>query len=199
MRRFRTRAQGRESSRLTHRRVRRRIRGNQFLDDLRHVPFTTKESLRAAGLKAVGVTMKRAVAEMGVTRTARTLTKLNQAMETEIEQRVEQIRASLREKETLLKEIHHRVKNNLQVISSLLSLQSDRLADTTVRQLFLDARDRVRSMALVHEKLYNSQNLARVELGEYTRSLMNDLLQGHAALASKVRLQIEQDAVFLDE
>jgi two-component sensor histidine kinase len=125
------------------------------------------------------------------------LTKLNQAMETEIEQRVEQIRASLREKETLLKEIHHRVKNNLQVISSLLSLQSDRLADSTVRKLFLDARDRVRSMALVHEKLYNSQNLARVELGEYTRSLMRDLLQGHAALASKVRLQIEQDAVFV--
>jgi two-component sensor histidine kinase len=83
------------------------------------------------------------------------------------------------------------------VISSLLSLQSDRLADTTVRKLFLDARDRVRSMALVHEKLYNSQNLARVELGEYTRSLMNDLLQGHATLASKVRLQIEQDAVFV--
>jgi two-component sensor histidine kinase len=125
------------------------------------------------------------------------LTKLNQAMETEIEQRVEQIRASLREKETLLKEIHHRVKNNLQVISSLLSLQSDRLPDTTVRKLFLDARDRVRSMALVHEKLYNSQNLARVELGEYTRSLMSDLVQAHAALASKVRLHIEQDAVFV--
>jgi two-component sensor histidine kinase len=125
------------------------------------------------------------------------LTKLNQAMETEIEQRVEQIRASLREKETLLKEIHHRVKNNLQVISSLLSLQSDRLPNTATRRLFLDARDRVRSMALVHEKLYNSQNLARVELGEYTRSLMSDLLQAHAALASKVRLRIEQDAVYV--
>jgi two-component sensor histidine kinase len=125
------------------------------------------------------------------------LTKLNQAMEAEIEQRVEQIRASLREKETLLKEIHHRVKNNLQVISSLLSLQSDRLPDTAARKLFLDARDRVRSMALVHEKLYNSQNLARVELGDYTRSLMADLLQAHAALASKVRLRIEQDAVFV--
>ncbi|TMA90880.1 MAG: response regulator [Deltaproteobacteria bacterium] len=125
------------------------------------------------------------------------LTKLNQAMETEIEQRVEQIRASLREKETLLKEIHHRVKNNLQVISSLLSLQSDKLADTTARKLFHDARDRVRSMALVHEKLYNSHDLARVELGEYTRSLMGDLLQAHSALASKVRLRIEQDAVFV--
>jgi two-component sensor histidine kinase len=125
------------------------------------------------------------------------LTKLNQAMETEIEQRVEQIKASLREKETLLKEIHHRVKNNLQVISSLLSLQSDKLADPTARKLFHDARDRVRSMALVHEKLYNSHDLARVELGEYTRSLMRDLLQAHAALASKVRLRIEQEAVFV--
>jgi two-component sensor histidine kinase len=125
------------------------------------------------------------------------LTKLNQAMEAEIEQRVEQIRASLREKETLLKEIHHRVKNNLQVISSLLSLQSDKLTDSAARKLLLDSRDRVRSMALVHEKLYNSHDLAQVELGEYTRSLMNDLLQAHAALASKVRLRIEQDAVFV--
>jgi len=78
-----------------------------------------------------------------------------------------------------------------------VSLQSDKLADTTARKLFHDARDRVRSMALVHEKLYNSHDLARVELGEYTRSLMGDLLQAHAALASKVRLRIEQDAVFV--
>ena len=96
-------------------------------------------------------------------------------METEIEHRLEQIRATLREKETLLKEIHHRVKNNLQVISSLLSLQSDNLADADARRLFLDARDRVRSMALVHEKFYESHNLARIELGEYLHSLMKDL------------------------
>jgi len=125
------------------------------------------------------------------------LARLNQAMETEIEHRLEQIRATLREKETLLKEIHHRVKNNLQVISSLLSLQSDNLADADARRLFLDARDRVRSMALVHEKFYESHNLARIELGEYLHSLMKDLLRAHTGLASTVRFRIEQERVFL--
>ena len=130
-------------------------------------------------------------------RKTRALATMNRAMEAEIEERLEQLKASLREKEILLKEIHHRVKNNLQVISSLIDLQASRLPDSSLRALFSDTRDRVRSMALVHEKLYQSQNLAETELGAYTRNLMGELFIAHGETSSKVRLHMELDSVFL--
>lgn len=97
-------------------------------------------------------------------RKTRELARLNEIMESEIEERVAQIRASLREKDILLKEVHHRVKNNMQIISSLLSLQAERAGAGANQRDFRDVRDRVRSMALVHEKLYQSENLARAQL-----------------------------------
>ena len=100
----------------------------------------------------------------------------------------EKLRASLREKEVLLKEVHHRVKNNMQVISSLVALQADGLQDPALRAILQDVRDRVRSMALVHEKLYQSENLARVEFAEYARSLLNYLWRAHGKEAARVRL-----------
>lgn len=101
-----------------------------------------------------------------------------------------QIKASLAEKEVMLKEIHHRVKNNLQVISSLVSLQADTLADERIREEFNDVRDRVRSMALVHEKLYQTGDLAHVNFADYTASLLQYLWRSHGALAGKVRLEL---------
>ena len=109
----------------------------------------------------------------------------------------EALKVSLHEKEVLLKEIHHRVKNNLQVISSLVSLQADGSRDETVREVLKDVTYRVRSMALVHEKLYQSADLARVDFAEYARSLLNYLWRAHGATAASVRLTLNLEPVSL--
>ena len=109
----------------------------------------------------------------------------------------EQIKASLSEKEVMLKEIHHRVKNNLQVISSLISLQANGSKDEAVRQVLRDVTYRVRSMALVHEKLYQSANLAHIDFAEYTRSLLSYLWRAHGAIAAAVRMTFDLEPVSL--
>ncbi|WP_319560611.1 histidine kinase dimerization/phosphoacceptor domain -containing protein [Marispirochaeta sp.] len=98
----------------------------------------------------------------------------------EIEERKraeELISAALKEKEILIKEIHHRVKNNLQVISSLLRLQSSSLKDENSRAALQESKNRVRAMALIHEKLYQSEKLDRINFQEYATTLVNDLFQ----------------------
>jgi len=107
------------------------------------------------------------------------------------------IQASLREKEALLREIHHRVKNNLQVTSSLLRLQAASVADERVRRLFEDTESRIRSMALVHEKLYQSANVSHVELAEYIRSLGDLLFQSSVIDPARVTLDVSGPAIFL--
>jgi two-component sensor histidine kinase len=86
-----------------------------------------------------------------------------------------QIAAALQEKEVLLKEIYHRVKNNLQVISSLLSLQADAVEDPNVRNLLEESQRRIQAMSLVHQKLYASDDLASIDVRAYVQHLLEDL------------------------
>ncbi|MBU7016743.1 MAG: PAS domain S-box protein [Theionarchaea archaeon] len=102
----------------------------------------------------------------------------------------EQIKASLREKEVLLREIHHRVKNNLQVISSLLNLQASHSKDSQYEILLKDSQYRIRTMALIHEMLYQSENLAEINFEEYITSLVTGLVRSYNA-ADKVALSVE--------
>jgi PAS domain-containing protein len=82
-----------------------------------------------------------------------------------------QLKKSLKEKEVMLREIHHRVKNNLQIVTSLLRLQSQFIRDKEAKQAFRESQNRIYSMALIHEKLYKSQDLARINLGHYIQNL----------------------------
>lgn len=108
---------------------------------------------------------------------------------TERKRAEEQIRASLVEKEVLLKEIHHRVKNNLQVISSLLNLQIGYVKDPFDRDLFNDCQSRVRTMALIHEGLYQSPDLACINFADYLRHVADNLMRTYRA--DQVRLELD--------
>jgi PAS domain S-box-containing protein len=107
------------------------------------------------------------------------------------------LKASLAEKEVLLKEIHHRVKNNMQVISSLVALQADQIKDAALSNILKEVTDRVRSMAMVHEKLYQSPDLAGVDFADYMQSLVNYLWRSYGNTAPGVRLELDLSPVFL--
>ena len=109
----------------------------------------------------------------------------------------ERMRASLREKEVLLQEINHRVKNNMQIISSLLKLQAGYVDDRTYYDMFKESQNRIISMALVHEKLYQSEDLASIDLNEYITHLANALFRSYGADTGSVALKIDvADVVF---
>jgi PAS domain S-box-containing protein len=110
----------------------------------------------------------------------------------------EKILASLAEKETLLKEVHHRVKNNMQVISSLLRLQERKVKDKDSAALLKESQNRIQSMALVYNKLYRSENLASINMTEYINELTQGLVKSYAVNPSGITLQVAPGGVFLD-
>jgi PAS domain S-box-containing protein len=117
---------------------------------------------------------------------------------TERKKAEDRLQRSLQEKEVLLREIHHRVKNNMQVISSLLNLQSRHVTDPGVLEMFRESQRRIRSMALIHERLYQSSDLSRVEFSQYLRNLATHLFHSYQVDASRVQLKIEAEEVHLD-
>lgn len=125
----------------------------------------------------------------------RVLTLVQQAKASE--QVTTELRASEERKEALLREVNHHVKNNLAVICSLFYLQSTHTNDERTVQIFRDMENRVHSMALVHESLYSSENLARIDFGVYAQTLARDILSAHRSPGAPVRLKTELDTVIM--
>jgi PAS domain S-box-containing protein len=101
-------------------------------------------------------------------------------------------------REVYLKELHHRVKNNLQVISSLLFLQSTHTTDSEVMEILKESQSRVKSIALIHEKLYQQPELGKIDFGEYVRDLVNDLFRSYGIRHEVVNVRMQIDNVFLE-
>jgi PAS domain S-box-containing protein len=124
----------------------------------------------------------------------------NQQLQAEVRERKkteEKIKTTLKEKEVLLKEIHHRVRNNMQLISSILNIQSKHLRDEQALKMFKNGQSRIRSMALVHEKLYESKNLAGIDFAEYIRSITTYLFTLYK-ISEAVRLNVDIKDILLD-
>ncbi|HKU43826.1 MAG TPA: PAS domain S-box protein, partial [Polyangiales bacterium] len=122
---------------------------------------------------------------------------MSKELERRVEARTRELKAALREKEVLLKEIHHRVKNNLQVISSMLNLQAMHLHDDAVQQVFAESQGRVQSIALVHETLYESQDLSSVNFSEYIHTLVTTIMQAQATPDRNIATLIDAEGVRL--
>jgi two-component sensor histidine kinase/Tfp pilus assembly protein PilF len=108
------------------------------------------------------------------------------------------IEKSLAERETLLKEIHHRVKNNLQIISSLLSLQSKTLQDTGAQGAISESRNRVKSMSLIHEQLYQENTMSGVDMKDYALRLVNSLADSYGVDRDQIGIEVKAEPVWLD-
>lgn len=109
-----------------------------------------------------------------------------------------EIKRSLKEKETLLKEIHHRVKNNLTVISSLLNLQSRYIKDKDDLMMFKESQSRAKSMALIHQKLYATTDLKRIDFGDYISTLAHEMFNTYVSDSGKIELDLNVEDVMLD-
>ena len=113
----------------------------------------------------------------------------------EIKHAEDKIKASLEEKEILLRELHHRVKNNLQIILSLINLQSNGIKNQEDLEIFRESQSRVKSMAIIHEKLYQSADFANINFEEYIESLVNYLLSYYSADSIEVIIHVNKDII----
>jgi two-component sensor histidine kinase len=118
-------------------------------------------------------------------------------MEQKLRKSEQQLKESLKEKETLLREMHHRVKNNLQVISSLLNLQADHIDDPMAYEMLRESRNRVYSISLIHEALYKSPDFEKVDFCDYIRNLTANLFSSFGARAGKIHLIYKLQEAFL--
>ncbi len=139
--------------------------------------------------------------EILVKKRTQELEETNLRLQSEIESRKQseaRLSASLKEKEVLLREIHHRVKNNMQVISSLLNHQSRKIREHKVKEMFMESQSRIRAMSLIHETLYRQSNLAEINFRDYLSSLCENLFRIYTPKGSKPKLSVDTEDITLD-
>lgn len=109
-----------------------------------------------------------------------------------------ELKKSLEGKDLMMKEIHHRVKNNLMIIQSLLKLQSEYIKDENALNIFRESQDRAKSMAFIHQRLYQSGDLKKINFGDYTRDITFNLIKSYTVNSNQIKINIDVDNVFLD-
>lgn len=128
------------------------------------------------------------------------LERANENLHQEIEQRKEaqeRLRKSLDEKEMLMREIHHRVKNNLQMVMSLINIQAQGLSDEALAERLGDLNNRIRSMSMVHEKLYLSGNISQINLAEYIQGISREIMASYPGGESRISMHVTSDELFI--
>ena len=126
------------------------------------------------------------------------LQRLNEELETRVTERTAQLNKSLHEKELLLKEIHHRVKNNLQIVASLLHIPARQISDPAVLAILDESQNRVKAMALVHERLYRSDDISSIDMGDYAKFMGTSLVRFYGVGAAQVKFEVEMPDVRFD-
>jgi PAS domain S-box-containing protein len=116
---------------------------------------------------------------------------------TEKKQAQQKIEASLKEKEVLLREVHHRVKNNMQVVSSILNLQSSYVSDEYALALLKESQNRIKTMAIIHESLYQNKSFSSVNFSEYVRTLISNIIHSYSSSKEKVKVELNIADVIL--
>jgi two-component sensor histidine kinase len=126
------------------------------------------------------------------------LLRFNEELEKGVAERTAQLNTSLHEKELLLKEIHHRVKNNLQIVASLLNIQSRQITDPAVLAMITESQNRVKAMALVHERLYRSDDISSIEIADYVKFMGTSLIKFYGITSARVRLEVDMPGIRFD-
>ena len=174
--------------------------GERWEEPLRRVFSTLQPLIHEFTFESPGGTRyfeSRLVPEIGADGRARSVVAVTRDI-TVRKQAEEHMRTSLDEKVLLLKEVHHRVKNNLQVICSLLNLQAGTAADREAREMLQESQNRVRIMALIHEKLYESPDLARIEATQYLRTLVTTAIHSYGAHRDRIVGEVVGDEMPVD-
>jgi len=184
----------------------------EYFVEAQYSPIFDKESKVVGGLAVLRDSTERRAALIKLEQTKARLEEMvkertkelsvaNEELKKEVSQRKlaqEQINESLKEKIVLLREIHHRVKNNLQIVSSLLNLQAGYITDKKILEVFKESQTRIRSMALIHEKLYQSRDLDKINFSDYIDSLIKDLFKSYRSQLNRINISCETGQIFLE-